>query len=136
MNISILGLPAHNMVFIFFTFLRGVFKSSVFNSLKNAIFIFKNQTKPDIWVHHIFILQCRLEQIFIFVFTLKPQSSNLPENPQGAPTLTRHYFWVWLQQCMCASSHLVFFDKILLEEKWKVDVARNFKKMSADITKE
>ena len=35
-----MGLPAHDMVFIFFTFLRGVFKSSVFNNLKNAILIF------------------------------------------------------------------------------------------------
>ena len=34
-----LGLPAHAMVFIFFTFLRGVFKSSVLNSFKNTIFI-------------------------------------------------------------------------------------------------
>ena len=28
------GLPAHDMVFIFFTFLSGVFKSSVFISFK------------------------------------------------------------------------------------------------------
>ena len=38
--IFIMGLPAHDMVFILFTFLRGLFKSSVFNSFKNAIFIF------------------------------------------------------------------------------------------------
>ena len=37
------------------------------------------------WVLHIFIPQCRLEQNFIFFFKLKLTSSNLPENPQGAP---------------------------------------------------
>ena len=36
--------------------------------------------------NHIFILQCRVEQIFTFVFMLKVPSSNLPENPQGAQT--------------------------------------------------
>ena len=49
------------MVFTFFTFLRGFFKSSVFNSFKNAIFIFSKCgnwkssffSKPDIWVLHV-----------------------------------------------------------------------------------
>ena len=88
------GLPAHAMVFIFFTFLRGIFKSSVFNSFKNAIFIFNICgnwsssffSEPENRVLHIFILQCRVEQIFTFVFMLKVPSSNLPENPQGAQT--------------------------------------------------
>ena len=78
-------------------FLRGVFKSSVFNAFKNTIFIFNKCgnwessffSKPDIRVLHFFILQCRLdlEQIFIFVFMLKLPSSSLPENLQGAPIM-------------------------------------------------
>ena len=83
------------MVFSFFTFLSGVFKSSVFNSLKNAIFIFNKccnwysslYSKPDIWVLHILILQCRLNHTFIFVFRLKLPSSNLPKSQQGAQIL-------------------------------------------------
>ena len=36
----IMGLPAHDVVFIFFTSLTGIVMSSVFNSFQNAIFIF------------------------------------------------------------------------------------------------
>ena len=87
------GLPAHDIVFIFFTYLTGLFKSSVFNFFQNAFFIFnkcgKNSSSffnmEENWVFLIFILQCRLEQIFIFVFKLQLVSSNLPENPHGAP---------------------------------------------------
>ena len=105
---KVLGLPAHDAVFIFFTYLTGLFKSSVFNffkmhssSLANvAMFYLHSSTRKKIkfftssffnmeenWVLHIFILQCRLEHIFIFVFKLNLASSNLPENSQGAPVL-------------------------------------------------
>ena len=36
-----MGLPAHEFVFIFFTILWGIFRSSVFNSFGNAVFIFR-----------------------------------------------------------------------------------------------
>ena len=105
---KVLGLPAHDAVFIFFTYLTGLFKSSVFNffkmhssSLANvAMFYLHSSTRKKIkfftslffnmeknWVLHIFVLQCRLDHIFIFVFKLNLASSNLPENPQGPPSL-------------------------------------------------
>ena len=98
MLILVLGLPAHDAVFIFFASLTGLFKSSVINIFQNAIFIsnkFGNVLSSffhmqKYWVLHIFILECRLEQIFIFVFKLNLTFSNLPENPQGAPVF---YSW-------------------------------------------
>ena len=87
-----LGHLAHEVVFIFFSFLTGVFKSSDFNS-------FQNETSlTHIWKLVIFILQqvghlssspvyslTKVQTIFIFVFKLKKPALNLPENPQGAP---------------------------------------------------
>ena len=119
-NSQLVGLPAHDMAFIFFTFLRGVFKSSVFISFKNAIFILKKCnnwrslffSKADIWALHIFILQCRLEQIFIFIFMLKVTPSNLPENPQGAPLVNNKTKWLWSFSKYC---NLVIIQVNLME---------------------
>ena len=41
-------------------------------------------SKPDIWVLHILILQCRLNHTFIFVFRLNLPSTNPPNSQQGA----------------------------------------------------
>ena len=100
----IMGVPAHEAVFIFFTYLTGLFKSSVFNFFQNAFFIFNkcgnvlssffNTTRKKIEFFQIFNLQCRLEQILIFIFQLKLASSNLPENPQGAPIIKQLIFFV------------------------------------------
>ena len=88
-----LGLPAHDMVFIFFTFLREVIKSSVFKSFKKCNLHLKKNVAIDnlrslasqIFGFFTSILQCKLQKIFIFVFILKLPSSNLPENPLRAP---------------------------------------------------
>ena len=97
-----MGVSAHEAVFIFSTYLRGLFKSSVYNfflkmhssSLTNvAMFYLHSSTWKKIEFFHIFNLQCRLEQIFIFIFKLKLTSSNLPENPQGAPIIKQLIFF-------------------------------------------
>ena len=81
-----MGLPAHKTVFIFFTILTGIFKSSFFKEFENAIFIFNKfwewlssffRTK-EIWVLHIFNLQWRVKEVFIFLF-----KQNLPPSMPG-----------------------------------------------------
>ena len=114
-----MGVPAHDMVFIFFASLTGLFKSSVFNIFQNVILIFNKCGNvlssffrmQENWVLHIFILQCRWELIFIFVLKLKLTSSNLPENPQGAPcnTIQAH----WSHRCHWIFSHQCFLYLIM-----------------------
>ena len=92
-----LGLSAQDQVFIFFASLTGLFTSSVFNIYAivalnksgNVLSSFLNMEEN--WVLHIFILQWRLEKIFIFVCKLKLTSSNVPENQQGAPFSPRNW---------------------------------------------
>ena len=67
------------------------------SSTNVAIDNLHSSASQSIWVLHIFILQCRLEQIFFLVVMLKLPSSNLPKNPQGAPILLVFYVLSTLQ---------------------------------------
>ena len=89
------GAPCTRIFLHFIHILWRIFRSSVFKSFGNTIFIFIKFGNLwssffnlwENWVLHIFILHQRVKDIFIFVFKLKLLSSNLPVNLQGAPII-------------------------------------------------
>ena len=82
------GLPAHDMVFIFFTFWE---ESS--NLQSSTVLKIQSSSSTNVAIHNLhssasqifFILQCRLEQIFIFVFMLKLPTFKSSRKPAGSP---------------------------------------------------